>query len=280
MANQRLTHLALLSILAAVLTLGLKAAGWACTGSVSLLSDAAESLVNLTELSPAGLDEMSNAVLDLEDHARETNPDLFAGTSDVLDASAAGGTCALLCEDEAFLEALISRAFAHPDSPSCAYLPLAAARLASTNPRRFREVVGNALDNSHEQLAYAGARALSMVRLSSPTPADLALLLRGADSVPGMRRWILPDIGRIAAAHSSLLAQAVEALRNIACDDEDAADDLCVLLDHNQPAILDRVPEGRPSTHPHALATGGGDLVPDAFASNFALELGERQQHV
>jgi cation diffusion facilitator family transporter len=47
MSNRRLTHLAQLSILAAVVTLGLKAAGWALTGSVSLLSDAAESLVNL-----------------------------------------------------------------------------------------------------------------------------------------------------------------------------------------------------------------------------------------
>jgi cation diffusion facilitator family transporter len=47
MANPRLTRLALLSILAAVVTLGLKAAGWTLTGSVSLLSDAAESLVNL-----------------------------------------------------------------------------------------------------------------------------------------------------------------------------------------------------------------------------------------
>src|SRR5436305_14253490 len=36
-----------LSILAAVLTMGLKTAAWRLTGSVSLLSDAAESLVNL-----------------------------------------------------------------------------------------------------------------------------------------------------------------------------------------------------------------------------------------
>ena len=40
-----------------------------------------ESLVNLTELSPAGLNEMSNVVLELEGRARETNPDLFAGSS-------------------------------------------------------------------------------------------------------------------------------------------------------------------------------------------------------
>ena len=47
MATRRLANLALLSILAALLTLGLKGAGWLCTGSVSLLSDAAESLVNV-----------------------------------------------------------------------------------------------------------------------------------------------------------------------------------------------------------------------------------------
>src|SRR5437763_358503 len=53
MTQRRLTHLALLSILAAVLTLGLKAAGWACTGSVSLLSDAGESVVNLAAAATA-----------------------------------------------------------------------------------------------------------------------------------------------------------------------------------------------------------------------------------
>jgi hypothetical protein len=36
-----------------------------------------ESLVNLTRLSPAGLDEMSTELLRLEDHARENAPELF-----------------------------------------------------------------------------------------------------------------------------------------------------------------------------------------------------------
>jgi hypothetical protein len=36
-----------------------------------------ESLVNLTRLSPEGLDEMSSEVLRLEAHARETEPDVF-----------------------------------------------------------------------------------------------------------------------------------------------------------------------------------------------------------
>ena len=40
-----------------------------------------ESLVNLTELSPEGLDEASNEVLGLEEHARESAPDLFATQS-------------------------------------------------------------------------------------------------------------------------------------------------------------------------------------------------------
>ncbi len=36
-----------------------------------------ESLINLTELSPEGLDEMSELALSLEEHARETAPDVY-----------------------------------------------------------------------------------------------------------------------------------------------------------------------------------------------------------
>jgi cation diffusion facilitator family transporter len=43
----RLTRLALLSIGAAVVTIGLKTAAWQVTGSIGFLSDAAESLINL-----------------------------------------------------------------------------------------------------------------------------------------------------------------------------------------------------------------------------------------
>ncbi len=39
-----------------------------------------ESLINLTELSPAGLDEMSTLAMDLERHARETEPEVFGDT--------------------------------------------------------------------------------------------------------------------------------------------------------------------------------------------------------
>jgi cation diffusion facilitator family transporter len=47
MSERFLTRFAWLSIAAAVVTIGLKLAAWAITGSVGLLSDAAESLVNL-----------------------------------------------------------------------------------------------------------------------------------------------------------------------------------------------------------------------------------------
>jgi cation diffusion facilitator family transporter len=43
----RLTRFALLSIAAAVVTIGLKTVAWRLTGSVGFLSDAAESLINL-----------------------------------------------------------------------------------------------------------------------------------------------------------------------------------------------------------------------------------------
>ncbi|MFZ4766627.1 MAG: cation diffusion facilitator family transporter [Roseimicrobium sp.] len=47
MVSQRLTRYAWLSILAALVTMGLKLVAWRLTGSVGLLSDALESLVNL-----------------------------------------------------------------------------------------------------------------------------------------------------------------------------------------------------------------------------------------
>src|SRR5580700_115330 len=36
----------------------------------------------------------------------------------------------------------------------------------------------------------------------------------------------------------------------------------------------------RGAAHPHALFLGGGDLVADAFAGDFPLELGERQEDI
>jgi divalent metal cation (Fe/Co/Zn/Cd) transporter len=47
MERRSLTRFAWLSIAAALLTIGLKAGAYALTGSVGLLSDALESLVNL-----------------------------------------------------------------------------------------------------------------------------------------------------------------------------------------------------------------------------------------
>src|SRR4029077_16053761 len=47
-----------------------------------------------------------------------------------------------------------------------------------------------------------------------------------------------------------------------------------------QPAIADVVAQGRDSAHPHSLALGGGNLVPDPLARYLALELRERQQDV
>jgi hypothetical protein len=46
------------------------------------------------------------------------------------------------------------------------------------------------------------------------------------------------------------------------------------LIDH-QSAIADVVAQGRDSAHPHSLALGGGDLVPDPLARYLALELRE-----
>src|ERR1700733_8118578 len=62
------------------------------------------------------------------------------------------------------------------------------------------------------------------------------------------------------------------------------AEDLLNLLGFHwiddQLAILQMVPKGYASSHPHAFALGSRDLVPDPFSSNLPLKLRERQQHV
>src|SRR5260221_13352669 len=45
-------------------------------------------------------------------------------------------------------------------------------------------------------------------------------------------------------------------------------------------AVADLIAERGPSTHPHALFPGGGDLVADALANDLPLELGEGHEHV
>jgi len=58
---------------------------------------------------------------------------------------------------------------------------------------------------------------------------------------------------------------------------KDPADERSLALDHDQPAVLDFVAEGRPTAHPHALLARGRELVPDPLADDLALELGERE---
>ena len=47
-----------------------------------------------------------------------------------------------------------------------------------------------------------------------------------------------------------------------------------------QPAIADVVAQWRYPAHPHSLALGGGDLVPDPLTRYFPLELRERKQDI
>ena len=53
-----------------------------------------------------------------------------------------------------------------------------------------------------------------------------------------------------------------------------------MLLDDMERSVLDPVAERNHSAHPDALLLRRGDLVPDAFAGDFAFELGEGQQDV
>src|SRR5215472_7478246 len=48
----------------------------------------------------------------------------------------------------------------------------------------------------------------------------------------------------------------------------------------DQAAVADVISERRHAAHPQPLAPGGGDLVPDSFSRDFALELREREQNV
>ena len=52
------------------------------------------------------------------------------------------------------------------------------------------------------------------------------------------------------------------------------------LLVDDQLSVLHVVAKRRQAAHPHALLLGSGDLVADAFAGDFPLELGKREQHV
>ena len=58
------------------------------------------------------------------------------------------------------------------------------------------------------------------------------------------------------------------------------AHEYSVLLDDMECPVLDPVAKRNHSAHPDALLLRRGDLVPDAFAGELALELGEGQQDV
>ncbi len=49
---------------------------------------------------------------------------------------------------------------------------------------------------------------------------------------------------------------------------------------NDQPPLANVISQRRHASHPHALALGGSDLVPDALARDLAFELGERQQDI
>src|SRR5947209_4265473 len=49
---------------------------------------------------------------------------------------------------------------------------------------------------------------------------------------------------------------------------------------NDQPSVLERISERYDPAHPHTLALGGGDLVPDPLSSDLPLKLGEGEQDV
>src|SRR5262245_630963 len=61
---------------------------------------------------------------------------------------------------------------------------------------------------------------------------------------------------------------------------QDQPDHLGLRLIHDESALAHVIAERNGSTHPHALAAGGRELLAGALACNLPLELGKRQQHV
>src|SRR6266550_399346 len=61
---------------------------------------------------------------------------------------------------------------------------------------------------------------------------------------------------------------------------ENGADQISLGLVDRYPPVLGIVAKRDHASDPQALAFGSGDLVPDAFGGDLALELGKRQQHV
>ncbi len=60
----------------------------------------------------------------------------------------------------------------------------------------------------------------------------------------------------------------------------DLADHRGLLFNDHQLAIPDLVAQRHRSSHPHAAFLGGSNFVANAFCSDLALELREREQHV
>ena len=61
---------------------------------------------------------------------------------------------------------------------------------------------------------------------------------------------------------------------------EDVSDDLGLAFVEYQSPVVDVIAEGRHAAHPQSFTLAGGNLVADALAGNFALELSKGQQHV
>src|SRR6202007_744010 len=61
---------------------------------------------------------------------------------------------------------------------------------------------------------------------------------------------------------------------------EEGSEESGMLLDHMARPVLDPIAERNHASHPDALPLRGGDLVADPLASDLALKLGEREQHI
>src|SRR6266853_142081 len=85
---------------------------------------------------------------------------------------------------------------------------------------------------------------------------------------------LAPDAFRLEVVHQ--FSDATE-LKIAAID---SADNLRLSGVDDELPILEVVPQGHVSTHPHPLLFGRGNLVPDAFARNFTLKLCKGEEHV
>ena len=162
----------------------------------------------------------------------------------------------------------------------------AGVRARASLPRRFafggqdlvHPIPGRAVDDRLvlARVALALVHGLAEVGAVAQDLVQRALVERPALAEGAGLRG--PGLGAVAL--SVQLSDQQEGRAEVEEAAEDQADQLGLGRVHHQLAVPDVIAERRVAAHEDALAAAGGELVPDPFARELALELRERQQDV